>query len=150
MGTSSSIASGNGTTGDRRPLQALLTPAPWQLFESPDARPHEVFISMEIGSYKIPHSGYSTDVSKEAIANARLIAAAPDMLVALKLITPFLEGYLDEIAKMSPAKREAARLSVIARGATGTAMSATQQARGAIAKAEGLRSPATNPPSNGG
>lgn len=65
------------TTGDH-------SPGPWHLWESRDCQPHRVFIRQGIGTYDVPHFGYINDVSAEALANARLIAAAPDLLSALQ------------------------------------------------------------------
>ncbi len=63
------------------------TKGPWKLFVSNDARPHSVFLSIDVGSIAINHYGFADKngvISSQQFANAHLIAAAPELLEALK------------------------------------------------------------------
>jgi hypothetical protein len=69
------------------------------------------------------------------VANARMIAAARDMLAALINLRAYTEAYRDAVAYLPPDKKEKIRLAVVANGGTETASHALIAASAAIAKA---------------
>lgn len=76
------------------------TPGPWRLLKSCDASPHLVALGQPIGCIEIPHYGYSDpdgSIGATQLANARLIAAAPELLEALKATRDNLFNYWDPV-----------------------------------------------------
>jgi hypothetical protein len=75
------------------PENATPTPGPWTLEESTPGDGHH-FIRGADGSYVVyPDDGWNSDYRDYAtrLANARLIAAAPEMLAALKALVGEVE-----------------------------------------------------------
>lgn len=78
-------------------MEAKHTPGPWVVFDGDTEHPG---IDMADGSFSIvvygedgePFEGVRGRSPAETLANARLIAAAPDLLEALKEVQPYFEG----------------------------------------------------------
>jgi hypothetical protein len=87
------------------------TPGPWKLWAAQDARPHSISLGGMLGSIEVRHHHCdfhdpSGALAKEQLANARLIASAPDLLEALDKIACFAPGHGDAceiIAKVARA-----------------------------------------------
>jgi hypothetical protein len=81
QGSLTDTASGTATTGDQRPESASHTPGPWVT----DLAHGDLFVLA--GNGRFVAECHSEVASRKDIdrANARLIAAAPDMLEALRL-----------------------------------------------------------------
>lgn len=89
-------------------MQKQHTPGPWQLdgaeiYGAPYGKPVQVFsgkppVQAQDIVARIPYDddGYST-MQPVHVANARLIAAAPDMLAALQRALPCVEYAADEL-----------------------------------------------------
>ncbi len=71
---------------------AQHTPGPWEAGRNPKGVCSNEWVVRPRGEF--PHGAWVADCgySDEGIANAHLIAAAPDLLGALKLISAMLEG----------------------------------------------------------
>lgn len=87
IGTTTAQASGPITTGDQRPSLAAHTPGPWRLVETAgrfDTRVNGYLIKYgPVGNW-LAHVEACGNAALDNEANARLIAAAPDMLEALR------------------------------------------------------------------
>lgn len=69
--------------------EAKHTPGLWKLFVSRDACPHQIFLGEKLGCVNVPHYGYHDPdgiISKKQLANAKLMAAAPELLSALEAL----------------------------------------------------------------
>jgi hypothetical protein len=110
------------------------TPGPWEAHESDDG--HEIHMGERVGSghmYQTQHIlGYDHGLSEEdgkqfeeAEANAWLIAAAPDLLAACKLLQCELSYCRDQLAELKRPSREGGSVDL-----------ALKAGRAAIAKAE--------------
>ena len=104
------------------PAHTKHTPGPWKIgFRNGDGKTNGAYITREGGtSGVIVRGGGGNGVRKEA--DARLIAAAPELLVACRMLA--------EVADQFQAGRRDG-------GTMGLISSAMDQARAAIAKAEG-------------
>jgi hypothetical protein len=76
------------------------TPGPWRLWIAQDARPHSIYLGGNLGSIEVPHDHCdfhdpSGALAKEQLCNARLIAAAPELLEALLAVRAFINGEAD-------------------------------------------------------
>lgn len=99
------------------------TPGPWD-FAGGDMTVHANRLALEICRHIGGHAeAYSNDQEEERIANARLIAAAPELLAALRFVLPVLE-------------RAACRGTIDAEGVN-LELEAAREVQDAIAKAEG-------------
>lgn len=75
--------------------QTKHTPGPWEVKHSESKPAFNVVGKYLGGKYKIARCPYIADVKvekEEAEANAKLIAAAPDMIEILKEVLPYLIG----------------------------------------------------------
>lgn len=98
------------------------TPGPWQAIRDGKRELYEIGVKREIVGFRLVaqvHFGFHEPTESQQHANARLIAAAPELLAALKAMdTALCDGFDTQAARM------AGRKALIA-------------ARAAIAKAEG-------------
>lgn len=71
------------------------TPGPWKVFETPTGK--VVGIGRQSDGYAVADAGFGVwgEQSDEASANARLIAAAPDLLEACKRAEQFIRNGRD-------------------------------------------------------
>jgi hypothetical protein len=98
--------------------QLTHTPGPWKADITPRTGNYAGSFSVEADGLVVCGRAGVPNRASESAANARLIAAAPDLLAALKLILPIAESYL----KKAPGHPDNGKLA---------------DARDAIAKAEG-------------
>lgn len=118
--------SGAITTGDPKPSIAAHTPGPWQQID--DAAHYGKSYAATVWGPAGPGYGLVADCRRcgdggelERIANARLIAAAPELLAALKSVLPILEAVKFTVGlKGNQLKRMSAARAAIAK-ATGAA-----------------------------
>lgn len=113
-------ASGKNIAGDRTPAVGAHTPGPWS--QSRREQPDGMFITQVYDA----DGGTIADLAWHAVkigdgvatdhdANARLIAAAPDMLTALKMLDEVLDfsdqdgGFqmIEDVSVLVPAMKEA-------------------------------------------
>ena len=83
-------------------LQMQHTPGPWQADEKPQWYPWPEAIEIKAGNWTIAWTTTSAEFRDRTVADARLIAAAPDMLAALKAFQHawvFVEVYDGAYAK---------------------------------------------------
>ena len=113
----------NSTPQTVKPQAAKHTPGPWQAVHEG----HRLSVWAEgygfIHTHEVPH--VNTGATETANANARLIAAAPELLEALEEVRELIEGYVD------------VKDGDYGKPVANKAMQATQLIDEAIAKAEG-------------
>lgn len=94
-GTSPSASLGSGTTGDQGAAPAAHTPGPWEVDGNIAVRSSGP-AGRQVALAEISVRGRPWDETyNEAMANARLIAAAPDLLAALIQTAQELEFQLE-------------------------------------------------------
>lgn len=85
------IASGDNINGQSVVIVEKFTPGPWGVY--PDSPPENVYCDDELGSRVAKCDGeFSTLTIEEKRANAKLIAAAPEMYAMLKNMFNGLSG----------------------------------------------------------
>lgn len=67
------------------------TPAPWTYYTEPQPNGCPIIGSRGLMVATLAHTVNQDDQRETALANARLIAAAPDLLAALQRILPFVD-----------------------------------------------------------
>jgi hypothetical protein len=72
--------------------KAKHTRGPWKVFEPTRERPSRISVSTESGLVDI----YDAPLTRETEANARLIAAAPDLLEALEALMDHPHAHLED------------------------------------------------------
>jgi hypothetical protein len=80
------------------------TPGPWQLEDADPNEEFEIFVPAQpCGRYNIATVcyGYDEPFESQQHANAKLIAAAPEMLDALKKARHWLEGWASAETEIS-------------------------------------------------
>lgn len=76
-------------------MSAKHTPGPWKVITERSANDAFVFEIAEVSSYRvIPDRADTFSEEGDAFADARLIAAAPELLEALQEVLPMLENLL--------------------------------------------------------
>lgn len=100
-------------TGDQREEIAAHTPGPWRVFQAPNGK---IIGIGELTGEGVADCGFGVwrGGSAEALANARLIAAAPELLEAVKILLPILEAvrYTTGLGKTQIARIEKAKATI--------------------------------------
>ena len=102
------------------------TPGPWRVIE------HSTGMLCVVGDNdkSLCSVGYNRTEGRDDIANARLIAAAPEMLAALQFAEPYIDEWIDMFDPSDEADQDV-------RKARDECRRGLEQLRAAIAKATG-------------
>lgn len=105
--TSSRSANRDGEQITRTPEQVRFTPGPWKIFWAKDAfgkeKSHLIIGIGELNGEGVADCGFGVwrGGSDEAIANARLIAAAPELFEALSAVVADILDY-ERVNNLAP------------------------------------------------
>lgn len=106
-------------------MTSKYTPGPWKFSTDPQPNGCPIVGARGLMVAMLAHSVNHDDQREIAIANARLIAAAPDLLEALRLVTNLYASMRSTLAEKYPQDGWSANTMTL------------DQAHAAIAKAQG-------------
>jgi hypothetical protein len=86
------------------------TPGPWAISEQNDSdKSWKAEVYSTISDEGVARVGYFDTIRSEDLANARLIAAAPDLLAALESLLPYANGSESFAAEVAAARAAIAK-----------------------------------------